>query len=517
MRKKLSIFKDEQITNKYELLYSLSKFKEHFEATDNEENYSKRKTESLIRNIKEFVDIVERVALPELDNWWYYDYRIDNFGIRLDMCYCDEIEYNDEGYIDSMSSSAVYELISHKCKMLTVNEFALLHKVKPMTVRQWIRRGKLRLIKKQGRDWYISEFSDIPSRKYEPVNYYWKSGRIWPEDFSYLNDYNCIYICQNKDSKNLFEIILGWPGTNNRKKLEITKSEREKLELFLLSDNDVIVEELSSGIQFCPPKEYTEPLIKEKKKSKKKQESEYLYYGEVLIKKGPHKGRIGYYDDDEGDEAIIYFGHPYITDKYHIIPQKYITGMIPTISLTTRMGEIFKEINIYKNNEFSQKELLREYILCSNLLNERYIKSMNMITENKDIQIFVSHATKDSYFAKALATDLMDANYKVFLDDRSIDIGDRIHEKINDNLENCNALVMIISKNYLESTYCSDEWSAFYKKATSNKNNLIYPIIIDDSEPPALISTLKYARIKSEDDYESNLEKLLKALKKHYN
>lgn len=65
MRKKLSIFKDEQITNKFELLYSLSKFKEHFEATDNEENYSKRKTESLIRNIKEFVDIVERVALPE--------------------------------------------------------------------------------------------------------------------------------------------------------------------------------------------------------------------------------------------------------------------------------------------------------------------------------------------------------------------------------------------------------------------------------------------------------------------
>ena len=44
--------------------------------------------------------------------------------------------------------------------MITVSEFAELHGVQSVTVRQWIRRGKLRAIKKQGRDWLIA---DLPT------------------------------------------------------------------------------------------------------------------------------------------------------------------------------------------------------------------------------------------------------------------------------------------------------------------------------------------------------------------
>lgn len=45
---------------------------------------------------------------------------------------------------------------------------------------------------------------------------------------------------------------------------------------------------------------------------------------------------------------------------------------------------------------------------------------------------------------------------------------------------------------------------------------MIYPIIIDGSEPPTLILTVKYARADAFDSYEDNLNKLLKALKSHY-
>ena len=47
---------------------------------------------------------------------------------------------------------------------------------------------------------------------------------------------------------------------------------------------------------------------------------------------------------------------------------------------------------------------------------------------------------------------------------------------------------MIISKDYLKSVCCTDEWGAFYGKALHDKSCVIYPIIIDDSAPPALIS-----------------------------
>ena len=39
----------------------------------------------------------------------------------------------------------------------------------------------------------------------------------------------------------------------------------------------------------------------------------------VVVTRGRHRGRIGYYDDDEGDDgAIVYFGPP-LLGEYHVI------------------------------------------------------------------------------------------------------------------------------------------------------------------------------------------------------
>jgi hypothetical protein len=37
-------------------------------------------------------------------------------------------------------------------------------------------------------------------------------------------------------------------------------------------------------------------------------------YGPVLIQIGEHAGAVGYYDDDEGDEAVVYVGEPFESD-----------------------------------------------------------------------------------------------------------------------------------------------------------------------------------------------------------
>lgn len=94
-------------------------------------------------------------------------------------------------------------------------------------------------------------------------------------------------------------------------------------------------------------------------------------------------------------------------------------------------------------------------------------------------------------------------------------IGERIFEKISTGLCESKALIMIISKDYLKSVCCTDEWGAFYGKALHDKSCVIYPIIIDDSVPPALISQIKYLRF-NDDEYTSALSTLLRSLRKQF-
>lgn len=46
-------------------------------------------------------------------------------------------------------------------------------------------------------------------------------------------------------------------------------------------------------------------------------------YGNVLIKKGKYKDQIGFYDDDDGDYAIVYLGEPFFSD-YKLIKHEYL-------------------------------------------------------------------------------------------------------------------------------------------------------------------------------------------------
>ena len=53
-------------------------------------------------------------------------------------------------------------------------------------------------------------------------------------------------------------------------------------------------------------------------------------YGPVLILKGSHRGRVGYYDDDEGTAAIVYLGEPFAAD-YVLIPRADLEAVDATI------------------------------------------------------------------------------------------------------------------------------------------------------------------------------------------
>lgn len=246
-----------------------------------------------------------------------------------------------------------------------------------------------------------------------------------------------------------------------------------------------------------------------------------LRYGPVLIIKGPNKGKIGYYDnDDERDNNIyVYPNTPIYCERYYLIRRSNVTPIIPTESIATRWEDIehtlYCDCFEHKLKPEELIDLLHERIFCADLLHERYLRAMESIESQNNHRVFISHSSKDLIFARCIATDLLIAGYAVFLDDWSIDVGDRIFEEINSGLKDCHALIMIISRDYLQSICCNDEWSSFYNKTLHMGNCKIYPIIIDESEPPMLINQIKYLRI-NRDEYSAGLSSLLKALKKQF-
>ena len=63
-----------------------------------------------------------------------------------------------------------------------------------------------------------------------------------------------------------------------------------------------------------------------------------LVYGAVIFSKGEHKGKLGYYDNDEDKDAIVYLGKPF-ESEFITIPHSHIRN------ITSLEHERFKKEN----------------------------------------------------------------------------------------------------------------------------------------------------------------------------
>lgn len=227
----LSVFKETEIQNKDELLITLKNLQTQYKEDD---SVSPAKEKLLAC----FIEHIESRKFPICDDWWFYQYDFTRFGMTLEMCHCQNIVYDSEDDF-TMTVDESLVIVEVQCEMLSVSDFAQLHGVKPVAVRQWIRRGKLRAIQKQGRDWLIASIAEKPARNYKPVLYEWaRIDRELYKSFPFLKGVNSIQIKQNSDDKSYFDISLG-----RRIQMKITSAECERLELALLAINDIEVDE----------------------------------------------------------------------------------------------------------------------------------------------------------------------------------------------------------------------------------------------------------------------------------
>ena len=110
---------------------------------------------------------------------------------------------------------------------------------------------------------------------------------------------------------------------------------------------------------------------------------------------------------------------------------------------------------------------------------------------------FICHSNEDSKIAKWLTNKLNRDNLGVWVDHCDIQPSQSFVEKINSALNSCNVFILLWSKSAERSEWCKIEWTtAFALKKP------IVPILLDDTELPAVLRRIHYIDFRyTKDNY----------------
>lgn len=243
------LFRENYLFTREDVLKSLELFIEH-EKQNDEPGYSNEGVKNRVKLCDKFYAAVKRCKLPVLTElWWYYEYQFIVNRMELNLCQASDIEV-ENGEISVMTSTVEHTLMTIECDYLTVEQYASMLGIEPVTVRQWIRRGKLRHAKKNGRDWLIPNIEDKPQRGFDSVHYILeKDTQIESDEFPILAVSDSITILQDQDNKRKFMCFSNNYKTQFHSELELTRSEVERLEHTIIESGKARVE---GNIQYIP-------------------------------------------------------------------------------------------------------------------------------------------------------------------------------------------------------------------------------------------------------------------------
>ena len=183
--------------------------------------------------------ITETVFFERLEDYWYYSISVHEDGARVELEHANSAKINEDDTV-TVTVDQRFLLIAVSEPLLTVEDYAAEYGVESGTVRQWIRRGKLRNVRKVGNEWRIPRITELPGRGgYENAVYMWYERlRDLPEEFAFLNNYACAMINRDYRDKTLFHITYVAQGVKATT-MDCDVKERERIELFMISHPNI--------------------------------------------------------------------------------------------------------------------------------------------------------------------------------------------------------------------------------------------------------------------------------------
>jgi hypothetical protein len=114
--------------------------------------------------------------------------------------------------------------------------------------------------------------------------------------------------------------------------------------------------------------------------------------------------------------------------------------------------------------------------------------------------VFISYSHKDKGFVDELAANLVLERHNVWLDRWELNIEDSIIDKIQNALTESSAMLVILSKDSVESEWCKKELNAGIIRELDEKKVIVLPCVIDDCQVPLFLREKMRANFKSDPD-----------------
>ncbi len=128
------------------------------------------------------------------------------------------------------------------------------------------------------------------------------------------------------------------------------------------------------------------------------------------------------------------------------------------------------------------------------------------------MKIFLSHSSKDKKAIKRLASDLQNVGFNVWLDAYEIKTGDIIVEKLSNGIEECDYLLIWLTKKSVKSPWVQREWYTKYHIEIETNKIMVLPLLAEDCEIPLFLKTKRYADFRI--SYTHGLKELLEVFNK---
>jgi hypothetical protein len=128
---------------------------------------------------------------------------------------------------------------------------------------------------------------------------------------------------------------------------------------------------------------------------------------------------------------------------------------------------------------------------------------------NRSMRIFISYSHRDRESVQIIAQRLQEAGHEVWIDALNIKPGDNISLRIQEGLENADAIVFAVSRNSLRSEAVQHEFSMIALQQISRRQQRIIPVRLEECEVPSYLADRLY--IDFAGDFERGIRQLIEA------
>lgn len=144
---------------------------------------------------------------------------------------------------------------------------------------------------------------------------------------------------------------------------------------------------------------------------------------------------------------------------------------------------------------------------------EHFREQLGVPTKEERLQVFISYRKLHELFAESLARRLGDEGIVTWFDKWDILAGDSVPGEIEKGLQESIAFIPILTADYQQGTWATEELQSAIAKRTETDFNII-PVLLENCERPELVRHLRYVDFTAQDPetFESKVGELIDSI-----